>query len=151
MSLDRSDILSLLEELLQEEGEVTVPVGGLSMGRRMAKADALVLRHAGPGAVRYGSVVAYNVDGQRWVAHRVIWLFGRHSEWLCITKGDGNPGPDLPFVRKSDLVGVVVGMRRGAKTVRLDRGLYRVGETLRGLRGMLVILAWSAMRRVRRR
>jgi hypothetical protein len=117
----------------------------------MAKADGLVVRRAMPGDVRFGSVVAYNVDGLRWVAHRVIWRFGRDSEWLCMTKGDGNPGPDLPFIRKSDLVGLVVGMRRGRKETRFDRGWRRAGETLRGLRGLLSVVAWSVLRRMKRR
>lgn len=148
--LDPSDIIMLLEEALQEEGEVTVPAAGLSMGRRLAKADGLVVRHATPHEVRFGSVVAFNVQGTRWVAHRVVWTFGRDSEWLCMTKGDNNPGPDLPFVRKDELVGLVVGMCRGPKLIRFDRGLYRLGETARGLVGLLSVLAYSALRKLRR-
>lgn len=148
--LDQADILMLLEEALQDEGEVTVPAHGLSMGRRMARADGLVVRHAVPEEIRFGSVVAYNVGGLRWVAHRVIWKFGRDSEWLCMTKGDGNRGPDIPFTRKSDLVGLIVGMRRGPKEVRFDRGLYRLRDLVLGLRGLVSVVAFSALRKVRR-
>jgi signal peptidase I len=148
--LDQSDILVLLEEALQEDGEVTVPASGLSMGRRLARADGLVVRHATPDDVRFGSVVAFNVEGIRWVAHRVVWKFARDSEWLCMTKGDSNPGPDLPFVRKDELVGLIVGMRRGSRLIRLDRGAHRLGEVARGLVGLLSVVAYSTLRKFRR-
>ena len=150
MTLDRSDILSLLEETLQTEGEVTVPSAGLSMGRRMAGADALVIRHAAPAEVRFGSIVAYR-SGGRWVAHRVIWRFGRDSGWLAITKGDGNPGPDLPFLAKRDMVGLVVAMHRGDRIIRLDGGLSRIASVGAALTGLASVAAYSFLRGLRRR
>lgn len=59
---------------------------------------------------------------------------------VCVTKGDGGPGIDRPFVRAEELVGVVVGVVHEGSIVDLTR----IGKRLEGIwivvRGLMAMV-----------
>ena len=105
------ELSSLLGDVLRERGRVTVPAAGFSMGNAFREADALVIERI--QSLRPGDVVVF-CRFDRWVAHRVLHVYGETSPWLCLTRGDAVLRPDHP-VRKGEAVGVVTALMNGER------------------------------------
>jgi hypothetical protein len=120
------ELSELLETVLKARGRVTVPASGFSMGALFRSADGLVIERCGGGKrLSVGDVLVFR-RFDRWVAHRVIRVYGADSPWLCRTRGDALLRPDEPPVRKGEEVGVVTGLVRGERMVDLGRGMARL-------------------------
>jgi hypothetical protein len=142
------DISDVLATALQQAGEITLPAYGFSMGGELARADALVISSASRHTIRWGSIVVFR-RFDRWIAHRVIWMFGRRSPWLCVTKGDAVRAHDSPFVARQDVVGVVTAFRRGERVESLTGRGARIFGYGAALTGLGTALAAAALRKLR--
>ena len=67
-------------------------------------------------------------------------------DW-SLTTADGSLS-DLPFVPKRALVGVVVGMRKNGREIRLDGFCSRLSQVVRGGWGLLGMMRWRFHRRL---
>ena len=142
------DILETLAAAMQSGRRLAIPAAGSSMGPAFREADAIVVQSADAVRVFPGRVIVYQRK-DRWIAHRVVWVFRAASEQLCVTKGDGVGALDRPFVRKGECVGVVVAIQRGSRTRDLTTPFEcacGLGKVVVGLAGMLL---YGAVRRWR--
>lgn len=123
------------------------PVTILPLDREPLEGDIVLFRHAGDGDL---------------VVHRVYRVLGDQVQ----TWGDNRPKPDRP-VGRSEVLGLVVSMRRGDRTIPLDtdeqrrrgvrwmrsplrRPLWRAWHSLRWLPGKLIRKLWPDFRKQQR-
>ena len=140
-----SVILEALTEAIRSGRRVAVPVAGTSMGEPFRRADAVVIQSAAAVRLFPGMIVVFQRDN-RWIAHRAVWVYGRSSEYLCITKGDRIPALDRPFVRKEEGVGVVVEIRLGSRVWDLTSPASRVAGIWKVVIGLAKIPIFRLLR-----
>jgi hypothetical protein len=88
-----------------------------------------------------GQVVAFvSPVNQRLVVHRII---GRHESRFLI-RGDNLPGPVSDMIRRSDILGRVVRIERGRKSVWLGLGPERYAIAVLSRTGLLLPVRWRA-------
>lgn len=145
---DDNEILAILVEALRTSRRITVPASGLSMGRAFCRADAVIIAAADDLRLTPGMIIVFQRN-TRWIAHRVIWIFGKGSADLCITKGDGLHVIDRPFVSRSENIGVVVGLWRDGHLRDLMTVTARVYSLLRIIAGIAALPVFALLRRLR--
>ncbi len=116
--------------VLRAGGVVSFAATGHSMTPAIRGGDRLTLEplRALPGI---GSVLACESHG-RLLVHRLVRREGGRS----VVRGDAAPAPDLPLA-DGDVLGVVVGIERGGRPVRLGLGRERGVIAWLSRRGLL--------------
>lgn len=104
----------LAADVIRQFGEVRLKVTGASMLPSVWPGDVLTVRRRSIAEVRPGRIVLGYRNGG-FVAHRLVGKRGDH--W--ITRGDSHSFEDTPF-RSEDVLGEVVGIQRGDRSVRLS-------------------------------
>ena len=147
--LSTDDLRSVAVAALERGGTVCLPVAGVSMGGKLARAEGLVVRKLTMGHVPIGSILVFRTEAGNWTAHRIVWLFRKHPTWFCITKGDGRWSADLPFVRADQVIGAVTAIRYADRVVQLN-GCWaqRIGFA-KGLSCLVMAVLWEIAYTVR--
>jgi GNAT superfamily N-acetyltransferase len=83
--------------------------------------DVLTIRPAGAVALNVGDAVVYRTAASRLVAHRIVGKELRSGRVVLVLRGDALSGPGEP-VAAGQVLGRVVGIRRGKRVLRLERG-----------------------------
>jgi len=96
----------LVAEVARRFGEVRLRATGASMMPVVWPGDVLTVRRCDMEELQPGDIVLYQREGKL-VAHRITRINGD----LLITRGDSVRHDDSP-VRKSDVVGQIVSLRR---------------------------------------
>ncbi len=108
-----------------------IPVQGSSMEPLLRHGDVVEVAHR-PGPLRRGDVIVFKL-GDSVVVHRLLRQDRGRTRYL--TRGDNRLDADPP-VAAADVVGRVVAVRRGSRTVRLDTAFWRAAGSL---------IAWSGL------
>lgn len=140
------DILDTLEIVLRQGRQISHPLSGLSMGVQFAATDGVVIQYEDASKLRPGMIIVYR-RGDRWIVHRIVWVFGKGAGSLCVTKGDSVNWLDRPFVSRNEYVGLVIGSQIGDST-RLFTGLDRVRGRWIAACGLLKIAVFTVLRRL---
>jgi signal peptidase I len=141
-----TEILETLAAAVESGRRIWVRPAGVSMGPAFHKADAVAVESARVFRLQPGRIVVYQ-RSNRWVAHRIVWVFGSRSPYRCITKGDGLPHLDRPFVSRQEWIGMVTAVRHGTRI----RNLNGLVERIRGIFRIVAGLAWIPINNLRQR
>lgn len=104
----------LAAEVICQFGELRLKVTGASMLPSVWPGDVLTVRRRSPAELLAGGIVLCYRNGG-FVAHRLVGKRGDH----LVTRGDAHTFEDTPF-RSEDVLGEVVGIQRGGRSVRLS-------------------------------
>jgi hypothetical protein len=108
----------LAADVIRQFGEVRLKVTGASMLPSIWPGDVLTVRRRYAAELRPGRIVLCYRNGG-FVAHRLVGKRGDH--W--ITRGDSHTFEDTPFAGE-DVLGEVVGIQRGSRSVPLSRAWW---------------------------
>jgi signal peptidase I len=100
-----------------------IPITGCSMLPLIREGDQALVRH-GWGKVRRGDVLVFRHKGTL-IAHRVLRIYQGQVEPTFMTKGDNSCQPD-PLVKANEIVGLVLTVKRGGRSMSLDTPAWRI-------------------------
>ena len=123
------DFVELAADVLSKGDMLRFRAHGGSMYPFIKNGDIIEVKPVEASAVRLGDVIFYRSARGRLLAHRVIKVDAQHGQVVLVTKGDSSPGPDQ-LVHPEQVLGRVVVIKRGERTIRLDRGPYRLINVL---------------------
>lgn len=107
----------------QVEGEHFLTITGQSMLPLIHPGDK-VLVQKGKVQATPGDIVVY-IDNKGFITHRLLtFLNERAGEIEFLAKGDRIPYPDSPVGIES-IIGIVIGIKRGQRSMRLDTPTWR--------------------------
>ena len=132
------DILEAVSSAVGSGRGVAIPVSGRSMGPNFASVRDIVVEPFDPSAIRLGNIIAFQRGG-RWVVHRVMWKLRRAAGAFCITKGDNLCKLDRPYVRASEIKGIVAGLDTNGGVVNLKCTARRLAGWYTVMRGWLTV------------
>jgi len=112
-----------------------------SMAPLIGTGDEVVVERASADGLRRGDIVLYTVDGA-FHTHRLLARRRHGNATLLVTKGDASLNPDQPW-QEEQLLGKVVAVRRGERTIDLEGGKW---GTINRLVGILAALQIAALR-----
>ncbi len=124
----------------QAGGRHLVPITGRSMLPLLREDDRVLVAHGWAGLKR-GDVVVFRQPDRSLAAHRVLRI--HHSGQagpIFFTKGDNTPNFDPPL-NASQIVGRVLSVKRGGRSMPLDTLPWRIG-------GWFIVastLAWARL------
>jgi hypothetical protein len=107
--------LGLAAEMLRDHGAVCLELRGTSMLPSLWPGDLLTIQSSVPCEVVPGDIVLVMRDN-RFFVHRLIEKRSGESCISWITRGDAVPQNDPP-VDASELLGLVIGIRRGQRSL----------------------------------
>jgi len=143
-------LIAALSESLARTGRARLRAHGGSMWPWIRGGDELLVEVVGMESLRCGHVVLFARDA-RLFAHRVVRGPAKTGE--IILKGDALSDEDPP-VGARHLLGRVVALRRGKRTIRLDTlpqaALAQVCASLTRISGLWTPVAMRLARRLRR-
>ena|SRR5579862_3687154 len=105
---------SLAAEVLRTSGKLRLRAMGVSMLPTLWPGDQLAVQACRMDEIALGELVLFMRHG-RFFIHRAVGALLIGNEALLIARGDCMPGEDLP-VRKSELLGRITGVQRGASS-----------------------------------
>jgi hypothetical protein len=108
---------TLAIEVLKEKGHLRLAAFGYSMLPTLWPGDLLAIEKQTIEQIQPGEVVLFARHG-RFFIHRTLRVLKTDSETRLLTRGDAMPHPDVP-VRGHELLGRVVGVKRGRKHVAI--------------------------------
>lgn len=108
----------ILERSQRTNRQVWWPFTGTSMLPRIKEGDMLLVQH-GLYRIRSGDVVVFRAAGEL-VAHRVLSIKRHSGKKIYLMKGDNRRTFDAP-VSESSVVGLVVRIKRGEKSINQER------------------------------
>lgn len=124
MNFKTSQILSVTKEALGK-GRIArlAPIGG-SMYPFIRSGEAVLIDRASGRGLRYGDIVLYcNNEGKVFI-HRIVGVLRSGGDVRFIVKGDAAARPDN-VVRDHEVLGRVVAVEKGNRTVNIDKGALR--------------------------
>lgn len=107
---------------------------GTSMLPLIGNGTNLALQFCKPEKIRLGHIIAFK-KAKDIIVHRVIGFWNKGSQIFFIEKGDNNPHCTL--VDQNDLLGRVISMKYGTKTISFKNPVLRLLDFLFVLYGWI--------------
>ena len=120
----------------QSAGEHSLPITGSSMLPLIEHGDS-VLIESGPAGILPGHLVVFR-KGDGLVGHRLLSKVS--GKGLLLTKGDNAFRAD-PLVAEDEVIGRVIAVQRGGKTLSLNSSSWRLAGRLIAA----LMLAWTKL------
>ena len=117
-NLNENLIDAVLDLYQQENQRIWWPFASNSMSPYIKEGDVVLVQHASR-RFRVGNVIVFK-RADDLVAHRVVSVRGRGEDTIYRTKGDNLRSFDAP-VHQSSVLGVVICIRKGDKSVHLEK------------------------------
>ena len=129
MVLPAREFADLSAAILGRGSSIRFRARGRSMLPLVRHRDVLTARPVSVKRLRVGDIVLHRIGRDRLVAHRIVRLGQTDGKAMVTTRGDAslNPGDQ---VSAEQVLGHVVAVRRGTRSVRLDRGVWRLAGVL---------------------
>jgi len=125
VSLGAAEFAALSAGILGRGGAFCFRARGASMAPFIRDGDTLTVRPTAAAALRPGDVILYPTQGERLAAHRVTGRRVDGNRVILVVRGDAATGPG-EAVAAERVLGRVVRLQRGARTLDLDRGARRL-------------------------
>ncbi len=121
---------------------------GTSMWPMIRSGDGMVVEQIEEEGIRIHDVLVFSTGGEKLVAHRLIRTKVIEGQRRYITRGDFRRGSDKP-INYDAIVGKVVAIERGGKTMDAASVVYRLRVRLwLGFRP-LPLLVWAIWMKIR--
>jgi len=137
--------VELVREELAQGGLIRLRVAGHSMAPLVERGDLVLVQRANLEDLRQGDLVLVEQGGD-FLVHRLV-ASDTHG---VRTKGDNASYADQPLP-PHDILGRVVAVEKGGRTIELDRGRWPLVNRLLGLLGWGEVQLFAAGRTVKRR
>jgi len=152
--LNRHNLIKLSESVLSQYGCLRFEAHGSSMYPFIRSGDVLTVQPAEAADLNVGDVAFYRAAGDRLVAHRVVGKCAqdnhvetRHAVSLWV-RGDAASGPGEQ-IRAREVLGQVVSIQHGRKSIRVDRGFRRLAANEQVRKSAhLLICSFAHLKRV---
>ncbi len=125
MILKRTEFGELTKEVLSRGGSFCFRARGFSMVPFIRDGEILTIEPVKASALDMGDIAFYRAIGDRLVAHRVVGREVLDGREILTMRGD-TPSGSYDRVLAEQVLGRVVGVHRGEKLIRLDRGFQRL-------------------------
>ena len=138
----QSHALSIMKDALARRDSrvaVTTHVQGDSMSPMLKRGDIIAIRAVSAEKIRLGDIAVFAVNGTL-CAHRLVMKSFRGGRFILVTKSDREFVVDRPFYDKK-LLGKVVEIKKGAKTLDLESSLWIIINRILGLYHLLAVVA----------
>ena len=129
MKLAAESFAELSEGILGRGNSIRFRAFGRSMLPLIRNGDVVTTRPVSAEKLRVGDIVLHRIGRDRLVAHRIVQLGHTNGKAMLTTRGDASLSPG-DQVSAEQVLGHVVALRRGGRSVRLDRGAWRVAGVL---------------------
>lgn len=129
LSLGGAEFAALSAGILGQGGAFSFRARGASMAPFIRDGDTLTVQPTAAAALRPGDVILYPTQGGRLAAHRLIGRAGAGDSQVLVARGDAATGPG-EAVTAAHVLGRVVRVQRGARTLDLDRAPRRAAARL---------------------
>jgi len=106
----------------------SVKLSGNSMRPLLKNGSTVVVEHGSDG-ICFGDIIVFRREGTL-VVHRVVRVCRRSGKRLFVTKGDRALKFDPSLLREHDVLGRVVGVAKGEKTVTFQARCWSVVNLL---------------------
>ena len=137
--------IKLVREKLAQGGLVRLRVSGNSMAPLIESGDVVLVRHADPESLRRGDLLLVEREGA-FLVHRLVAIGARGIQ----TKGDNSSHADLPVTPQA-ILGRVVAVEKGGKTIELDEGRWPMVNRTLGLLGWCEARIFALGRMIKRK
>jgi hypothetical protein len=131
LSLNGADLAELSAGVLGRGGLVRfqAEAQGSCMVPVIRDGDMLTIEPVEAAVLRPGDVALYSAAGDHLFSHRVVGRRIEDGRLTLMTRGDAATGPGEP-VRADQVLGRVVRVQRGGRTLDLERGTWRTAGRL---------------------
>ncbi|MBN1886869.1 MAG: S24/S26 family peptidase [Thermoflexales bacterium] len=147
LTLGQAEFADVSAEILARGSALRFTAHGASMTPFIRDGDLLTLEPVEVAALETGDVILCRTTGNGLVAHRLIGRETCTGETLLVVRGDASCGPG-ERARPEHVLGRVVSIQRGSRTIYPDRGWQRLAALawlrLSPLRPLLFRLAHAA-------
>jgi signal peptidase len=150
LSLRGLDFTELATDIFSKGNVLRFRAHGGSMRPFIRDGDIIEVKPIEASTIRLGDVIFYRSSQGRPFAHRVIKIVVQHGQVALVTKGDSVSSPDQS-VHPKQVLGQVVAINRGERTIKLDRGIYRLINALWARLSPLSPWFYSVLRKAKRR
>jgi len=125
VTVDKPELVELSALILGQGGSFQFEARGASMAPFILEGDLLTIEPCLAAGLRPGDVILYRLARDVLVAHRILRI-GKHAgQAVYVTRGDAGSGP-TEEVAADQVLGRVAALRRGSKSIPLDRAGRRV-------------------------
>ena len=121
ITLAHADFAALSTEILGQGHLLRFQAGGQSMWPFIRAGDLLTVEPITTNTLKIGDIVFCRLSENRLVAHRLIGFTGQDQSLQWVLRGDAVISFD-EIVHSEQVLGRVVRVQRGSKTIDLDRG-----------------------------
>jgi hypothetical protein len=129
LSLSGADLANLSTAILGQGGSFRFEAHGSSMAPFIRDGDLLTVQLVVEVGLQVGDVILYRTDMERLAAHRVVGQRTEGDRLILVARGDAATGPGEEVPAKQ-VLGRVVQVQRGDRTLDLDRGTRRAAARL---------------------
>ena len=144
----KSTIADLINEELDSGKVFCFVVSTLSMLPLIKPEDEIVVRRDPLNTLRRGDIVVFEKYGELYT-HRLLCRRMSGSKVALVTKGDNSFAADDPISAK-DLLGKVIEIRKGNKSINIEGKFWRMANSLAGTVSYLEWTVFSLLRGLRR-
>ncbi len=123
--LKRTDFGELSAKVLSRDGSFCFRARGFSMVPFIRDGEILTIEPVKAATLDMGDIAFCRITGGRLVAHRVVGREVLDGREILTMRGDA-PSSSYDRVLAEQVLGRVVGVHRGEKLIRLDRGFQRL-------------------------
>jgi hypothetical protein len=113
----------LIREKLAGGEEITLRVSGKSMYPLIQQGDFIRIERCVPEVIGLGDIITFKRT-DTYYTHRLLWVVKRGDGIRLITKGDNEINTD-PLVSPHQVLGKVISLQRGNRTLRLKTPFWR--------------------------
>lgn len=124
LNLQGNEFSELAAEILGRGGTFCFSAHGSSMLPFIRDGDVLIIQPAEAMTLEVGDAALYHAAAKRLVAHRVVGKDIRSGRVVLVLRGDALSGPG-EAIGARQVLGRVVGIRRGKKVFHLEGGARR--------------------------
>lgn len=125
ISLRQNEFIDLSSRILSNGGAFSFKAHGLSMHPFIRHGDVITVHPFRTCDLRLGDIACYNSAGGRLVVHRIVKKKAWNNQLVLKLRGDAAPD-SVEWIKSDQVMGRIVGVRRGDKNIPLCGGYRRL-------------------------
>jgi len=128
--LEKREITENVIEIWKKTGKISVlKSSGRCMIPLFDDGTPLIVRHVQPDEIKIGDIAVFR-SFDRTVAHRIIGRYKEDEKLYFLEKRDSGFEPGV--IPEDAIIGKVIGFQRGDRSINLEKGIWRLTNSLVG-------------------